>query len=323
MEATIPEGGPKRILVSYRGIPQSPGWATGDMVTRAFRAMGHMAFPYGNYYQTSRWIEPVDGAFDREWDLLLFMECGDGDRTYTELRSVRALKRASWFFDAALHPEKWLDIVRLFDFDANFVANRGMADQAPRCQHLPYAADRVLHYRPPSHPKQRFLALAGSDRPERRAVAEVLSFTGVQLQTGLFREAFIDHLASSFFTISDIAGGGAGLVPMRPFEALAAGSALITPADDGVRSLGLPCIEYRTREHLAFICRRLLECQDRPDPAGQDLVMKCHSYECRCEAILRQVFPDQTDQLNQQTNRLQQSARVGAGPSSPPGANFR
>ena len=95
-----------KILVSFRGIPQSPGWATGDFVVKAFRKLGHEVFPYGNYYQTAERIEGLDQTtlFRQEYDLVLFLECNDGDPQCTEWHSngtskTRAL--ASWFFDTS------------------------------------------------------------------------------------------------------------------------------------------------------------------------------------------------------------------------------
>lgn len=275
-----------KILVSYRAIPQSPGWATGDCVVRAFRELGHDVTPYGNYYQTQKRLE--DGSpFETDWDLHLFLECGDGDPTYSELVSLRTRKRASWFFDAALYPQNWLAILRLFEFDVNFMANSVMLYDNLNTAYLPYAADS-LHVRPADHHKYRAFAFVGSDRPERQALAKTLN---VELKSGIFREEFIDYLAGSRYTINDIAGGGAGLVPMRPFEALAAGSSLITPKGDGVKALGLPCIEYGSQDELVSICSRLYNDNILPDNTGQDVVLRNHMYKHRCATILKKLFP--------------------------------
>lgn len=278
-----------RILVSYRGIPQSPGWATGDCVVRAFRELGHDVTPYGNYYQTPRRLEDRN-VLAEDWDLFLFMECGDGDPVYTELAGLRARKRASWFFDAALYPQNWLAILRLFEFDVNFMANSVMLYDNLNTAYLPYAAD-TLHVRPADHHKYRAFGFIGSDRPDRQALAAQLSFANVELKSGIFREDYIDYLASSRYAINDIAGGGAGLIPMRPFEALAAGTALITPKGDGVKALGLPCIEYGSQSELVSICRHLYDDNIIPDSAGQDAILRNNMYRHRCVTILEKLFP--------------------------------
>lgn len=278
-----------KILVSYRGIPQSPGWATGDCVVRGFQELGHDVTPYGNYYQSQKRLESGDVLRD-DYDLFLFMECGDGDPVYTELARVRSRKRASWFFDAALYPQRWLEIVRLFEFDKNFMANSMMLYDNLNVEFLPYAAD-PLHVRPADHHKYRAFSFVGSDRPERRALAAQLEFANVELKSGIFREEFIDYLAGSRYAINDIAGGGVGLIPMRPFEALAAGTALITPKGDGVKALGLPCIEYGSQDELVSICRRLYDDNILPDSTGQDAVLRDHMYRHRCATILEKLFP--------------------------------
>lgn len=275
-----------KILVSYRGIPQSRGWATGDCVVRAFRALGHECVPYGNYYQTLERLEGDNKVLAEDWDLLLFMECGDGDPVYTELASLRTRKRASWFFDAALYPQRWMEIMRHFEFDKNFIANRNMLYDSMNTAYLPYAADETIHFRPATAIKYRQFGFVGSDRPERQALANRLH---IDLKSGIFREQFIDYLAGSNFTINDVAGGGVGLIPMRPFEALAAGSSLITPKGDGVKDLGLPCLEYSDEDELVAICNRVRLVSPHCD--GQNQVLRNHTYKNRCQTILSTLFP--------------------------------
>jgi len=277
-----------KILVSYRGIPQSPGWATGDCVVRAFRALGHETTPYGNYYQTGNRLEQSLDCLNEEYDLLLFMECGDGDPVYSELVNVRTRKRASWFFDAALYPQIWLDIIRIFEFDINFIANRSMLYDSFKTEYLPYAADETIHYRSPGHHKYRTFGYIGSDRPERQALAHRIN---TELKSGIYREDFINYLAGSKYAINDIAGGGTGLIPMRPFEALMAGTAIITPKDDGVKALGLPCVEYDSIDELVSICRHLHDYNISPDNTGQAEVLRNHTYKNRCVTILENMFP--------------------------------
>ena len=276
-----------KILVSYRAIPQSRGWATGDCLVRAFQALGHDCVPYGNYYQTQERLEGNRKVFEEDWDLYLQMECGDGDPFYSELINLRARKRASWWFDAALYPSRWLESIKMFEFDCNFIANANMLYDTLNTVYLPYAADYLLHSRFSSL-KYRHFAFIGSDRPERRALAQSLN---VELKTGVFRDEFIDYLAGSHYAINDVAGGGVGLIPMRPFEALAAGAAIITPKDDGVKALGLPCIEYGSQSELVSICHHLSDNNIIPDNSGQEIVLRHHTYKNRCSAILAKLFP--------------------------------
>lgn len=280
-----------KIIVSYRGIPQSPGWATGDCVVRAFQALGHEAVAYGNYYQTQRRLEGNRNVLAEEWDLYLQMECGDGDPFYSELSDTRSRKRATWWFDAALYPQRWIQQTSLISSDMNFIANSNMLYESFKTEYLPYAADSKLHVRPASHHKYRAFGFVGSDRPERQALAAQLSFANVELKSGIFRDDFINYLAGSRYVINDIAGGGIGLVAMRPFEALAAGAALITPKNDGVRSLGLPCIEYGSSEELVSICRNLYDNDVLPNNDGQEAILRNHTYERRCQDILEKLFP--------------------------------
>lgn len=249
--------------------------------------MGHEVTPYGNYYQTNERLEGDRKVFAEDWDLLLFMECGDGDPIYTELTNLRSRKRASWFFDAALYPHHWLNLMRAFEFDVNFMANRNMLYDNFNTHYLPYAADETIHYRPQGN-KLRSFGLIGSDRPERRELAKSLK---IDLMSNLFRDSFITYLAESRYTINDVAGGGLGLIPMRPFEALAAGSALITPKNDGIKALGIPCIEYESNDELVRICNHLFQDDIIPDNAGQNEVLRNHTYKSRCATILEQLFP--------------------------------
>lgn len=265
------------------------------MVVRAFQEMGHDVTPYGNYYQTPHRLEKDKSCLREDYDLFLFMECGDGDPVYTELVGVRARKRASWFFDAALYPHNWVRLLQDFDFDVNFIANSTMLYDNFKTEYLPYAADPILHYRPHSHHKYRMFGLIGSDRPERRALAKHLS---LDLMSGIFREEYINYLAGSYYVINDVAGGGAGMIPMRPFEALMAGAALITPKYDGVMAVGLPCIEYGSLEELTSICNNIRDNNILPDNTGQNEVLRYHTYKHRCAMILEKMFPHERNRYN-------------------------
>jgi hypothetical protein len=299
-----------KILVSYRAIPQSPGWATGDCVVRAFQALGHDVTPYGNYYQTQKRLEDCNVLAD-DWDLFLFLECGDGDPVYTELANIRARKRASWFFDAALYPQHWLAILRLFEFDVNFIANSTMLYDNLNTEYLPYAADPALHYRSYKEKTRDFL-LIGSDRPERRRLYDLMKRAcpdaRIDFIHGVFREAYIDALASSHYVINDVAGGGAGLLPMRCTETMAAGSVLLSVQDPALPTIGTNLehyINFRDENHLfgtevngtnhfhhMFACGESFS--KRIALTGQQHCLEHHTYRNRCQAILQRLFPYET-----------------------------
>jgi hypothetical protein len=177
-----------RILVSYRGIPQSPGWATGDMVVKAFRALGHEAYPYAKYYQQNSWVEGAptarysDGiALDEyDWDLILFMECNDGDPQYHELKVTRSRKTACWLFDTSYHSDRYTRLVDYFRFDHIFLANPLTIREYKvwgydNLHYMPYACDRELHVRSLDFPKDCEVALVGSIREDRKQLARSLS----------------------------------------------------------------------------------------------------------------------------------------------------
>jgi Glycosyl transferases group 1 len=289
-----------KILISYRGIPQSPGWATGDFVVKAFRQLGHEVYPYGNYYESDKMID--DNTFEKliniDFDLYLQMECGDGDRFYGECASFRCKKRASWWFDIALYPERWKRETALVSSDMNFIANRNFIYDLPKTYYLPYAADFELHHRSLQVPKIRDVALIGSDRPDRRQLIDALKEKGIDahLISGIFREQYVDALASTKIIVNDIAGGGSGLLPMRYFEAPAAGSYLLTINDNiAEHALDIATVigHYKDAPMLAFQCRALLDNQvvlADFTQLQQSCILQHHTYRNRCQEILNIIL---------------------------------
>lgn len=292
-----------KILVSYRGIPQSPNWATGDMVVKAFRALGHEAYPYAKYYQQNRWVEGKPGLDEHEWDLVLFMECNDGDGQYPELRIVRSRKMACWLFDTSYHPDRYRGLVDYFGFDHVFLANPlTILDYKvwgyKNVTYLPYACDRDLHARPLEYPKTRDVALVGSVRDDRIALVSELANHGVSMELigGVFREEYIDALASSRIIVNQNPDAGRGLLNMRFFEASAAGSIVFTELSDYVpnQATGLNKVSctYDTIDELAFKIRSMLETPgliDNRIVSDQADALAFNSYENRCQTILDTV----------------------------------
>jgi len=271
-----------KALVSYRGIPQSPRWATGDFVVEAFTQLGFDVDAYGNYYGTQNKLQVSLDPFEKEYDLFLYMECGDGEPAYTELKNVKAKNRMSWFFDLALYPEYWQWQISTLNTNTNFVANELFVADEYKRHYLPYAA-ASKHFRKLNWvTKDIDYLIIGSDRPERRKqVADLMAMMpdkNIQLVSGIFREDYVNTLSRAKFVVNDIAGGGKGLLPMRPFEVVAAGATLITPKNDGVSSLGIPCHEYESIEQIPTFVEELSH--------GQDVVRQKHTYLNRCMKIM-------------------------------------
>jgi hypothetical protein len=273
-----------KILVSYRGIPESRGWATGDFVVEAFKQLGHNVDVYGNYYGTVDKLQNKLNPFDKEYDLFLFMECGDPEPFYKELRIVNAKIKASWFFDSALYVDYWRHQVFTVGTSPNFIGNANLVSEIQNGIYLPYAASHK-HYRKLNTEKDIDYLIIGSDRPERRilldSIKSIFPSKRVELVSGVYRDDYINYLSRAKFVVNDIAGGGKGLIPMRPFEVIMAGSTLITPRGDGVSDLGIPCYEYDSIDQLVDFVDEL--------PAAQDFVIKNHTYVNRCEKIISHV----------------------------------
>lgn len=297
-----------KVLVSYRGIPQSPGWATGDMVVKAFRALGHEVYPYAKYYQQNKWVEDRSfGLDDHDFDLILYMECNDGDPQYHELAVTRARKTACWLFDTSYYSDRCRSLVTYFRFDHIFLANPLTIREYKvwgynNVSYLPYACDPELHMRPLSHPKTHDVVLVGSIRDDRVRLQKELAKHGVELKLigGVFREAYVDTLASTKIVINQNPQEGRGLLNMRCFETPVAGALLLSNDTDFLLQPGdwstdlRLCFECDDISLLANQCRGLLA--DEKTLNGmrqytQNKVLARHTYIHRCKQLLETVFP--------------------------------
>jgi hypothetical protein len=294
-----------KILVSYRAIPQSPGWATGDMVVRALKRAGHEVSVYAKLYQEDKWLEDRSVRFD-SYDLFLFLECNDDDLRYMDLKGVDAKQTACWLFDTSYYPDQCEAMVRYFGFDHVFLANplsiehfksRGFSPY-----YLPYAYDPELHVRGLNHPKTIDVALVGSIREDRKDLQKELTKRGVNLELigDVFREDYINTLASAKVVINQNPEAGRGLLNMRFFEAQAAGSYVLTEEAD--LSLNKFCFswtagQYSDVDDLAEKCSRLLT---RKGIVGESLneelfalhgdnFLEKHSYDARCRSLLNEI----------------------------------
>lgn len=311
-----------KILVSYRGIPQSPGWATGDMVVKAFRELGHEVVPYAKNYKEEDWVEyglhpTVYMEGSKPYDLVLFMECNDDDRQYMELKDVpRARKRACWLFDTSYYPDHCAYMVRWFGPDHVFLANPLTIERYRQLgfentTYLPYACDEELHSRPPTREKTRDVVLVGSIRDDRIALRDELAGHGIDLRLvgGVFREEYVDALASAKIVVNQNPDAGRGLLNMRFFEAQAAGSHVFTEQSDydvntwsdGWQHHPATAHWYSDTEDLATKCKDLLTrpsmiVPEIPDWYQSTLLysdnfLHFQSYRNRCERILKTLFP--------------------------------
>jgi hypothetical protein len=281
------------------------------MTVKALRGLGHEVYPYAKYYQKNEWVEGREfGLDDHVFDLMLFMECNDGDPQYPELRLARARKTACWLFDTSYYADRCKRLVDYFGFDHLFLANPLTIQEYKvwgynNVHYLPYACDSELHVRPLEYPKTRDVVLVGSIRDDRRALATELADRGINLELigNVFREEYIDALASAKIVINQNPSEGRGLLNMRFFETSAAGSFIFTEDADiivqpmgeypGEMRMGYP---YMNTETLAMDCLSLLD-----NPAvlqshtkiSQGRVLTYHTYHNRCEEILKTVFPNE------------------------------
>lgn len=286
-----------RIIVSYRQIPQSKGWATGDSVVRGFRSLGHSVSAFARSYQSGEWIEEPSELIRKDYDLLIFMECNDGEPQYLTLKNLRAKKKVSWFFDTSYYPDNLTGLAGYMQFDHNFIANPNDVDKFSNSHWLPYAADSALHFRSIDWPKQYDFSLVGSVRDDRVELVKQLKKRGIycQLIGNIFREAYIDVLASSKCQINQNPSAGRGLLNMRTYEAPAAGSLLITQAGDYIDRVlkhGQECFEYQSIEHLYQICEYIKNHPKETEEmriAGQKAIMNKHTYEHRAKEILETI----------------------------------
>lgn len=287
-----------KILVSYRGIPQSPGWATGDMVVKALKSLGHDAYPYAKFYQRNEWVNPRP-LLDQEWDLLLFLECNDGDPQYPELRLVKTKHKACWLFDTSYYADKCQFLQHYFNFDFIFLANPiNVQDYKVagynNVYYLPYACDPDLHGRL-NYNKTRDIVLVGSIREDRKQLASSLAKDGINLELigGVFRQDYIDALASARIVINQNPEQGRGLLNMRFFEAPAAGTVLLTEKIDlNIQPIDLKfAIPYDN--NLANICKNLLTDNEKLiqlSKEAQQEVLNNHTYQNRCQQLLKIIF---------------------------------
>ena len=294
-----------KILISYRGIPNSPGWETGSLLADAFIELGHEVSRYGHYYQKG-WDYPIGDVTpinqSKEYDYIIYCECNDPDPQYVELKYVKARKRVYWEFDTSYHPELSAAIVNYFKFDHIFYANSRYEtffkprwfyfSHAPSISWLPYGFCQRKHFT--NFTNKKFLyTIIGSPWKERKEIYDALKDAGIEVEfiTGKFREEYIKALAQSQATINFNKNEGRGLLVMRVFEALGTKTCLITNDGDDVQRVlkqGVECLVYKDTNDLIDICKRYEKGQDLEWIAnfGYERGMRDHTYEARAQEII-------------------------------------
>lgn len=279
-----------RVITSYRGAPRIRGWETGSMIADGFRTLGHNVEEFGTIYQSKQSLGR-SLSMDEEFDLLLYCEMNDPEPQYSQLKYLKTKKKVGWFFDNEMISDKYKQLIDYFGFDYIFLANPDTVNYFKNLGYhniyfLPYAADEKLHYRPLGFEKKYDFILAGSDRPERRKLISDLNSAGINahLIVGVYREAYIDALASAKVVINDEAGGGKNLRSMRYYESRCAGAVLFTPGlDKDNKDPGV--FEYTDTNHLIRLCRAYLN-NPYPYNYGQEDVLKYDTYQNRAKTIL-------------------------------------
>lgn len=283
-----------KILISYRGAPRIRGWETGAMLADAFVKLGHQVDEYAKIYEKPEWVQDRTPLFLKEYDLHIFMECNDGDPQYVELKNINAKKRVAWLFDIEMMPKFYSQLVSHMEFDYCYLANPSFIDTLS-CPtgYLPYAADERFRRRL-DNTKVRDVCLIGSDRPERRKLIRSLQKDNInaELISDLFKDDYINALASSKIVINDPAGGGGNLISMRLFEAMAAGSYLVQYDLDQLRQVaepGICCATFNSPESLLENIQLVLKdsnIYERTRASGQFWIMSYHTYINRAKEIL-------------------------------------
>ena len=306
-----------KILISYRIAPRIRGWETGRMVAKAFVALGHEVDEYAKEYQSGRWLcktpsgldlllEPnlllpdtklsfiPENVFMREYDLIVNLECNDPDPQYFELIGVKTKKRCVWHFDTSYYMDVASHHISQYHPDHVFYANSKLVWNTRNASWLPYAADSRLHVRSPSHAKAYDIALVGSDRPDRRRLIATLQKAGIdaRLISDVFKEDYVEALALARIVLNQNPPEGRGLLNMRYFETLAAGSMLLNNTGDGDELTGLiPGIHfarYDNEEDLVEKAAYYIRNHDeriKVSCAGHEAFLKGHTYEHRAQEI--------------------------------------
>lgn len=271
-----------RVVVSYRGIPHAPGWATGDSLIRALRSLGHDAVPYGTWHGTDDWMgRGADGA-----DLLIFLECCDGDRQYVELADLDCPK-VYWEFDTAIHVPFTRRLLWRMGFDAVAMANARYAREF-RAHYLPYGVDHT-HFGSSDVVGGGGVAIIGTAFEERRKFADRV---GIDLVSGVYGDDYARALSRLDIHVHYLDSGGRDMVVGRPLETMASGVCLLAQDTPILRRHWLPGVHYEAFAGPGECREKIDELMDNPERRariarnGQVSVMGSHTYLCRAKRLI-------------------------------------
>jgi len=275
------------ILVAYRSIPQSPGWATGDSMVRAFRRLGHDAQPYAKVYEHDEWL-PATGV---EPEIIVYLECSDGDNQYPELLDSDC-PRVYWEFDTTMHrawSERWCGEGWAAVWLANPAEIHGALAHA---KYLPYGIDDEFFSAGSRWMERNGAACIGHPFPERVQFCEA---AGVELRTGIYREDYVEALQKLAISVHHHDSGGPGLLVGRIWESLGAGACLMAPRTETMDMHFRPGVHYLPYTDAADCRYKLHKICERPMQArtvaadGHQEAMRSHTYLARARAILAEV----------------------------------
>lgn len=263
-----------RILIVYRAAQRILGWETGRYFVNSFRALGHDTDEFAMIYETNQYISSLD-PFSKHYDLVVRMEMNDPSDQWPQFKYLNCNKHVYIEYDTSYHSEWSLNLIKYFNFNHVFCANSQYVkllnirfDGKEFASYLPYAA-APCHLRPPNHyAKNIDIALVGSDRPDRRNLIQNLRlnhYLDAHLISNVFKEDYINALASAKIIVNQNPPNGASLLNMRHFEAQAAGSLLIEQENDWIANksyLNYEVQTYNNVDELADKCKYYLNNQD-------------------------------------------------------------
>lgn len=287
-----------KILVSFRGANRISGWETGQFFVKAFKSLGHDVHRYGFTYETN---EPFSDNADLsdKYDLHIFCEKNDEKDQYLYLKDINVKKTIALFYDTSYVGMLHAKLTNYFQFDNVFCANYRYDTKwfGRPTTYLPYACSIDDHFRELNYKKKWEFGLVGSSRPDRVKLVNQLQNAGinVKLFSDIFKENYINTLASCKVVINENPPEGLGLMNMRWFEATAAGCLLIGQRSDqnSEATVFVPdrdCLEYENVEDLIRICQELTPGKiDRIRESGQDAVRSHETYQHRALEILNVI----------------------------------
>jgi len=253
--------------------------------------MGHQAHPYGTVYQTGQRIAP-----EAPWkpELIIFMECGDGDQQYIEF-ATRGCPMAMWLFDTG-RDEKYQEHHRLLvdhlKPERLFLANPDMIPAFPCSKYLPYAADETRFKPVATMGEKSGTAIIGNHFPERDEFARRVGVEVIQTETG---QEYADAVAGLQVHVHHTNSGGDGLLVMRYWETLCCGTVLFSEDSSEFERLGFEpgshYIDYPKYDHDHAKVRldslmKNKEHQRIIAANGREHVLAHHTYRHRAQEIL-------------------------------------